>query len=59
MDGVPAPAPLNQKFDYDMMIIGESSGSVVECLTRDEGLRVRASPASLHCVLEQDTFILA
>ena len=24
-----------------------------------EGLRVGASPASLHCVLEQDTLILA
>ena len=51
--------------------IRERSGSVVECLTRDEGPRVRASPASLRCgpcephrrhcvvVLEQDTFILA
>ena len=28
---------------------GECSASVVECLTRDEGPRVRASPASLRC----------
>ena len=35
------------------------SGSVVECLTRDEGAQTRASTASLHCVLAQDTFILA
>ena len=28
-------------------------------LLETEGLRVRASSASLHCVLEQDTFILA
>ena len=27
----------------------ERSGSVVECLTRDQGPRVRASPASLRC----------
>ena len=32
----------------------ELSGSVVEGLTRDEGLRVRASPEALRCVLEQD-----
>ena len=37
----------------------EHSGSVVECLTRDRGLRGRASPASLPCVLEHDTLILA
>ena len=36
----------------------EHSGSLVECL-ETEGSRVRASPASLRCVLEQDTFILA
>ena len=36
----------------------ELSGSAVECLTR-EGLQVRASLASLRCVLEQDTLILA
>ena len=35
------------------------SGSVVECLTRDGGAQTGASPASLHCVLAQDTFILA
>ena len=39
--------------------IWERSGSVVECLTRDEGPRVRASRVSLCCVLEQDTLILA
>ena len=38
---------------------GERSGSVVESLTRDGGPRVRASPASLCCVLEQDTLIQA
>ena len=37
----------------------ERSGSVIECLTRDRGPRVRASPASLHCVLEQDILIIA
>ena len=36
---------------------GERSGSVVECLTQDRG--VRASPASMCCVFEQDTLILA
>ena len=35
------------------------AGSVVECLSRSRGLRVRASPASLCCVLEQDALILA
>ena len=35
----------------------ERSSSVVWCLT--EGPRVRASPASLRCVLELDTLILA
>ena len=39
--------------------IGEGSGSVVECLSRDYGLRVQDSPASLHCILEQETFIFA
>ena len=34
---------------------GERSGSVLET----EGPRVRASPASLRCGLEQDTLILA
>ena len=33
------------------------SGRVLDSKT--EGLSVRASRASLHCVLEQDTFILA
>ena len=32
----------------------EHSGSVVECLTRDRGLQVPASPASLCCVLEHN-----
>ena len=40
-------------------ITREDSGSVVECLARDPGPRARASPASLCCVIEQDTFILA
>ena len=33
--------------------IWERSGSILECLTRDQfkRLRVRASPASLYCVL--------
>ena len=31
------------------------SVSVVECLIRDQGLRVRASPVALCCVLEPDT----
>ena len=39
--------------------IQECSGSVVECLTRGRWPPVRASPASLRCVLEQDTLILA
>ena len=37
----------------------EHSGSVVECLTLDRGAVGSTSPASLCCVLEQDTFILA
>ena len=37
----------------------EGSGPVVACLTQDQGVQVRASLASLHCVLEQDTLILA
>ena len=37
----------------------ECSGSVVDCFTRDEGLRVRASPASLCCFLGQNTLNLA
>ena len=37
----------------------ERSGSVVECLTRDQGLRVRASPASLHSGPWTRTLILA
>ena len=37
----------------------ERSGSVVECLTQDQGLQVRASLAALHCVLKQDTLIPA
>ena len=42
------------------LLFRERSGSVVECLTRDRGAAgVRASPASLCCVLEQDTLILA
>ena len=32
----------------------EHSGSVVECLTRDRGAGDPASPAALHCVLEQE-----
>ena len=41
--------------------VWERSGSILECLTRDQfkRLRVRASSASLYCVLEQDTSILA
>ena len=37
----------------------ERSGSVVECLTRDRVPRVRASQASLRCVLELDHLIFA
>ena len=32
---------------------------VDECLTQDPGAPDQASPASLHCVLEQDTLIIA
>ena len=32
---------------------------MVECLTRDRGLRVRASSAALRYVIEQDTLVLA
>ena len=32
----------------------ERNGSVSECLTRDEGPRGRASPASLRCVFEKE-----
>ena len=39
---------------------GEHSGSVVELLTPDRvAARVRGSPASLCCVVEQDTYIPA
>ena len=41
------------------VFVNELGGSVVECLTRDRGLRVRASPASLRCVLELDILIRA
>ena len=37
----------------------ERSGSVVECLSRDQEMQVRASLASLRCIFEQDTVILA
>ena len=37
----------------------DRSGSVVECLTRDPRAAVRASQASLRCVLELDPLILA
>ena len=37
----------------------ERSGSVVECLIRDWGPWVRAPSASMRCVPEQDTLILA
>ena len=37
----------------------ERIGSVVKYLIDTEGPQVRASPASLRCVLEQDTLILA
>ena len=30
-------------------------GSVVECSIRDQGLRVKASPEALRCVLEKNT----
>ena len=39
----------------------ERNSSVVAFLTRDQGVAgnvVQASPASLCCVLEQDTFII-
>ena len=32
---------------------------MVECLTRDRGLRVRASSAALRYFIEQDTLVLA
>ena len=41
-----------------MLHVKECSGSVVECFARDRRPRVRASPSSLCCVLEQDTLIL-
>ena len=39
------------------ILIRESSGSVVECLTQDRGFE----PHRRHCIVvfEQDTFILA
>ena len=36
----------------------ECCGSEIECFARIERPRVGASSASLHCVLEQDSFIL-
>ena len=41
------------------LIIWERGGSVVECLTRDLGVMVRVSPASVCCVIEQATLIIA
>ena len=35
----------------------EHRGSALECLTRDKGLRVRASLSALGCVLEHGTLI--
>ena len=37
----------------------ERIGSVVECLTRDQGVAGLSLTASLLCVLEQDKLILA
>ena len=37
----------------------EHIGSVIECLTRDRGAAGLSLTASLCCVLQQDTFILA
>ena len=42
---------------YFELVFRKNGNSVVECLTQDRG--VRASPTSLCCVVEQDTFILA
>ena len=50
----------------DLRLLGENNenisrngSAVVECLTRDRGAMGSTSGASLRCVLEQDTFILA
>ena len=50
-----------QEIEKNIDSVWERSGSILECLTRDQfkRLRVRASQASLYCVLEQDTSILA
>ena len=40
-----------ETFNSTSILIRESSGSVVECLTRDQGAAVRAAPASLCCGL--------
>ena len=39
---------------WNFMLSWERSGSVVECLTQGRGPQVQASPASLHCVIEQE-----
>ena len=51
MENCPAYKELNERK------IWERSGSVVECLTRDRRVTGWASPAALHCVLEQDIMI--
>ena len=36
------------------ILIEERRGSVVECLTGDQGVAGLSLPVTLHCVLEQD-----
>ena len=55
----PNSRKIPQNLTSDAVVIGERSGSVVSARLETEGPRVQASPVSLRCVLEQDTFILA
>ena len=55
---------MKEMVKMQQMIFSNSAASfrmgVVQCLTRDRGdVGSAASPASLRCVLEQDTLILA
>ena len=45
--------------DYQAFMEGSAVAQWKSAWLETEGPRVRASPASLRCVIEQDTFILA
>ena len=49
----------NFQVNFVFVVAREHNRSVVEYIIRDRGLRIRALPASLRCLLEQDTLIIA